>query len=154
MLNVLKGKFKPRKGLVPRQDDNGHESLSNKPMAIPVGFKRPETLAEQVARLVRHERLITDAGYETWEEANDFDVDDTDPMSPHEMIYDPVLERMVAPSEFERNKDHYREAYRKKYADKELPEFIEEVPKARRTLLRKPKKEEPPASSDDNQATS
>lgn len=48
-------------------------------MAIPVGHKRPETIAEQVARLVKHSefaRQVNAAGLETFEEADNFDIPD------------------------------------------------------------------------------
>lgn len=61
---------------------------------LPLGFKKPESLAEQVRRLVRSEHIkmaAQAAGVETWEEADDFDVgDDYDPRSPFEEIFDPT----------------------------------------------------------------
>lgn len=55
------------------------EKVDPTPVAIPVGFHRPPTLAEQVARLVKSERWnyeMARQGHETFEEANDFDIDD------------------------------------------------------------------------------
>lgn len=74
-------------------DKNGfYELLDPTPMAIPVGYKQPETLADQIRRMVRSERLAQEveaAGFETWEEADDFDVDDDfDPTSPYEQNFD------------------------------------------------------------------
>lgn len=64
------------------------EKVDSKPMALPVNYKRPPTLAEQVARLVRSEQLkqaAQNAGNETFEESDDFDIgDDFDPSSPYE----------------------------------------------------------------------
>lgn len=60
------------KGLIPNTDK----------VAIPVGYKRPETLAEQVARLVRTSefaRQVQAQGLETFEESDDFDVVDDFP---------------------------------------------------------------------------
>lgn len=78
---------------MPKLDKNGHEIVDPKPMALPVGFKRPETLAEQVARLVRSQHLadaVAAAGYETFEEADDFDIPDDpiDPSTPYEHDFD------------------------------------------------------------------
>lgn len=74
-------------------NDKGQEVLDSKPMAIPVHLKRPETLAEQIRRMVRSEALSSAAaraGAETFEEAEDFDVDDDfDPSSPWEIDFDP-----------------------------------------------------------------
>jgi len=93
ILTALRGKFKPIIGKNPRLDNNGHEILSDKPMAIPVGFRRPPTLAEQVARLVRTERFkesLEHEDLETFEEADDFDIPDDplDPTTPYEADYD------------------------------------------------------------------
>lgn len=93
-------------------DENGWEIPDPNPVAIPAGFKRPETLAEQVQRLVRTSisRQAEAEGYETWEEANDFDVDDDfDPTTPYEEFFDPALGRAVTADEFRQHADRYRE---------------------------------------------
>lgn len=150
MLNALMGKFKPRKAKSDRLNENGHEIVDSRPMVIPAGMKRPETLHEQVARLVRTEQwnqMLEEKGFETFDEANDFDddFDDPEPFSAHEMIYDPVLERHVAPSDFEKNKDKYLDAYRQAYKDAPVPDFIAEEPKKRGATPPKAKKPQPPA---------
>lgn len=97
-----------------RQDEDGKEIVDAKPVAIPAGFRRPETLAEQVRRLVRMEQM-EDTGEETWEDANDFDVDDDfDPRSPWETIYDEALGREVTPAEFHSKWPEIREEMQKK----------------------------------------
>lgn len=81
-------------------NERGHEVLDSTPLRLPIGFKRPETLAEQVQRLVRtHLSQVAEAeGYETFEEADDFDIPEDDHMvpSPYEMEFDPVLGREVS----------------------------------------------------------
>lgn len=77
---------------------NGEEIMDDSRPEMPLGFKRPETLAEQVRRLVRSS--ISDAarhaGAETFEEADDFDVgDDYDPQSPYEETFDPEQYRTI-----------------------------------------------------------
>jgi len=65
-------------------DDQGREVLDTTPLSLPVGFKRPETLAEQVARLVRRQHYLNSLeiiGEESFEEAEDFDISD-DPVDP------------------------------------------------------------------------
>lgn len=61
-------------------------------MAPPVGYKPAPSLADQIREMVRSERLAreaAEAGYETFEEADDFDVgDDFDPSSPWEIPAD------------------------------------------------------------------
>ena len=100
-----------------RLDKNGHETLSNEPMAIPAGFKIPETLAEQVQRLVRSSTIqheAAQAGFETFEEADDFDVgDDFDPSTPYELTFDPILQKDISPDDFIRNNQQYKKQYEK-----------------------------------------
>lgn len=59
-------------------DENGHEVLDNSPVAIPLRFTRVQSEFERVAHLVRLQMsvLADDQGYETFDEANDFDVGD------------------------------------------------------------------------------
>ena len=62
-------------------DDDGHEKLSDVPKEIPLGFQRPETMEDIVKRLMRADYARMQyqkdmSGYETPEEADDFDVDD------------------------------------------------------------------------------
>lgn len=92
---------------MPGLDEKGHEIPDSTPMALPVGFKRPESLQDQIRRLIRSERLAMEAsslGRETFEEADDFDVgDDYDPTSPYEEVFEPreapeVLEKLARPS--------------------------------------------------------
>lgn len=95
----------------------GVENTDPTPLRLPLGFKRPETLAEQVQRLVRTHisRTAEDQGFESFEESEDFDVDDDlgDPTTPYEVVFDPVLRREVSPAEFDRNRDAYREEYQR-----------------------------------------
>lgn len=60
---------------------DGRELPSSRPVEIPVGMQRPETLAEMVQRLVRQHvsKVAAAEAYETFEEANDFDVPDDSP---------------------------------------------------------------------------
>lgn len=72
-----------------RYNERGEELPDPTPLELPVGFTRPPTLDELVARLVvdpAMQRELKDAGFETEEEANDFDVPDEmpDPTSPYQ----------------------------------------------------------------------
>lgn len=98
---------------MPRDPNTWYEKPDPNPMQIPAGFRRPPTLAEQVARLVRSERFMQearDAGFETFEEAEDFDIDDdpVDPSTPYEPFFDPALGREVTPADIldERKRAH------------------------------------------------
>lgn len=75
-------------------DENGHEVVSNVPEAPPLGWKRQPTMVDHIREMVRSERLrqeAAEAGAETFEEAEDFEVgDDLDPASPYEAEFEPV----------------------------------------------------------------
>lgn len=104
-------------------DENGHEIPDQTRLTLPLNFKRPETLAEQVQRLVRTHvsAEAAQAGAESFEEAEDFDVgDDIDPTSPYEEHFDPVLGKGITADEFRQNEKVYRERYlaaQKAYTD-------------------------------------
>jgi len=112
-----------------RLDDNGHEIPDPTPLSLPLGFKKPEILAETVARLVRSEisRQAQLQGFETFEEAEDFDVgDDFEPGAPYETYFDPVLNRDISPHEFHNNPERYK----KEYLDRLNAEFEQKDKKA------------------------
>lgn len=74
-------------------DKDGREILSPVPLAPPVGYRPEPSIFDRVRSLVRSEHLRLAAqsgGYETFEEADDFAVDDDyDPRSPYEVNFDP-----------------------------------------------------------------
>lgn len=99
---------------------DGHEVPDPKPLAMPAGFKRPETLAEQVQRLVRTQMsaLAAAEGRETFEESEDFDVEeDVLPNTPFEEVFDPVLGKGITPAEFQQYQEQYRAEYQKRFQD-------------------------------------
>lgn len=66
-----------------------------RPVAPPIGYVPEMSLAERIRAMVRSEHLryaAMQGGMETFEEADDFDVDDDfDPSSPYEMFFDPPV---------------------------------------------------------------
>lgn len=97
-------------------DEKGREIPNPNPLEIPAGFKRPDTLAEQVRRLVKSSLLAEqaqDQGFETFEESEDFEIDDDmfDPSSPYEEVFDPVLGRGITLDEFRRNDKEYEKRF-------------------------------------------
>jgi len=96
-------------------DSNGHEVLDPKPMALPVGYKTPEPIQSMIARLVRGElsRRASASGFETFEEAENFNVPDDmpDPTTPYEENFDPITPFVAA-----------REAELRHGAVKDIPE--------------------------------
>ena len=74
-----------------RLNEHGHEILDPQPVARPLNWNAPEPLESMIRRYIRTElsRHAADEGHETFEEADDFDVDDDfDPTSPWELNYD------------------------------------------------------------------
>lgn len=67
------------------------EIADNTPVEMPVGFKQPISLQERIKHLVRAEvsHVAASKGFETWDEANDFEAEDEiEPSSPHELVDD------------------------------------------------------------------
>lgn len=84
-----------RKGLNP----DGTPILDPVPLAPPIGYKRHPSMVEIVRDMVKSERLAQaarDAGAETLEEAEDFDIDDEYRLeSPWENDFDPPLVELI-----------------------------------------------------------
>lgn len=73
-------------------DPRGREMPSPLSIAPPIGYKRTPSLSDQIRQIVISEKLAQEArtqGYESFEEADDFDVPDEDvPVSAFEMEED------------------------------------------------------------------
>jgi len=64
-----------------------HEEIPDKtPIALPLNYSAPEPLEQMIARLIRQQSALAPArGQETFEESDDFDVeDDHELKSPHQ----------------------------------------------------------------------
>lgn len=114
----MREKIDPHTGeVVKLQDEHGWEIPDPTPLRLPTGFKKPETLADQVRRLVRSAQFQMDldkAGLETFDEADDFEVDDDfDPSTPYETFFDPVLGKDITPMEFKQHEETYKKRYLK-----------------------------------------
>lgn len=95
-------------------NSKGQEIIDETLPAMPAGFKRPETLAEQVQRMVRTtvSQEAVNAGRESFEDSEDFDVDDEiDPTSQYETHFDPVLGQEISAEEFKRSQGVYKSRY-------------------------------------------
>lgn len=82
-------------------NERGEEILDDTPVALPVGFKRPQSLQERMRYLLRAEFLKRDLeahGVETFEEADDFSVDEQDPLegTPYEDQFEPDIPGIAA----------------------------------------------------------
>lgn len=72
-----------------KYDIRGREIPDDTPVEMPIGYKRPPSLVEVIQRLIKTEvsRQAVEDGEESFEEADDFDCGDDDPLpaSMHEL---------------------------------------------------------------------
>lgn len=61
-------------------DELGREVPDDTPLELPFGVRRPESLTEMIQRMIRTDvsRVAEAGGAETFDEANDFEMDDDD----------------------------------------------------------------------------
>lgn len=82
-------------------NERGEEILHDAPLALPVGFKRPQSLQERMKYLLRNElvqRELDAHGVESFDEADDFNVDEPDPLdgTPYEDCFEPEIPGIAA----------------------------------------------------------
>lgn len=82
-------------------DNDGKLIPDPVPIAPPIGYKKAPSMVEIVRDMVKGERLAQaarEAGAETFEEAEDFDVPDDPPdlRSPFENTFDPPISELLA----------------------------------------------------------
>lgn len=137
-------------------DEKGHEIPDPNPVAMPAGFKHPESLQNQIQRLVRGQisEAADAAGFETFEDAEDFDVDDEiDVDSPYEMEFDPTLGRDISPQMIRDDPERYRTDFvRNALNDEESETLVQRVknkwrPNAKKPAEPAPEPEKPVAST-------
>lgn len=70
----------------------GQEVPDPVPVAPPVGYQRQPTMVELIRDMIKRQasELAAEKGHETFEEAEDFDVEDVDPSSPYEEFFEPT----------------------------------------------------------------
>lgn len=94
---------------VPTHDEQGRELPDPVPLAPPVGWHAQPSMFETMRAMIRSEALreLAEAqGDETFEEAQDFEVDDDDfPQSPHEGDFQPLEDLQ------ERRQNNYRRRF-------------------------------------------
>ena len=98
-------------------NEKGEEVLDSRPMEVPLGFQRPETLQETMRRLIRDEDIqgeLRSQGIETFDESEDFDCgdEDNDPFlrdTPYELEFDPGLGKEIYKAEKVQLDRHRRE---------------------------------------------
>lgn len=111
VIDKLRETFRPRHRLTVEEyaakllargyNPDGSQYLDPTPIAPPIGYKKQPSMVEIVRDMVRSERLAAaarESGHETFEESEDFDVDD-DPdygRTPFTSDFDPPLEVLLA----------------------------------------------------------
>lgn len=80
--------------------EDGHAIMDSVPLAPPIGYKEQPSMIELVRNMIRGERLRQEAmqaGFETMEEADDFDIeDDPEPLySGYENDLDPPMSELM-----------------------------------------------------------
>lgn len=81
-------------------NETGGELLDSTPMAPPIGFTRQPSMFDIMRKMIADREIeLAQQGYETPEEADDFDVgEDFDPSSPYEHDFDPPAPSPKVPS--------------------------------------------------------
>lgn len=81
----------------------GRVILDATPVEVPTRLKMPASRAEQIREFIRHELSLQAAaqGHETFEEADDFSIDETEPLTPYELMMldgeiQPLVEKILA----------------------------------------------------------
>lgn len=92
MSTVKKVVERAKRAFCGKYDENGCEIMDKTKIALKPGFHHPPSLQDQIARIVRHEisQRAQAQGLESFEEADDFDVDDEEMEmeSPYEQNFD------------------------------------------------------------------
>lgn len=93
-LAKVKEIFNPDGELIVRVAEGEPDFFDPTPVAPPIGWHKQPSMHDIIAAQVRQallDREVEAQGMETWEEADDFDVDDDPfPQSPHEGDFDPI----------------------------------------------------------------
>lgn len=72
---------------------DGSEIPDSTPVELPIGFERPESIQESIRRMILDPALRAELqanDIETFDEADDFEIEDDFPQSPHEETFDPM----------------------------------------------------------------
>lgn len=108
-----------RRHRFPTMTKLGYSRLDPTPIAPPLGYKKQPSLVEQIRHMVKSEALAAAAaaaGAETFEESEDFEVDDElgviDPHSPWENDFDPPAKEIAKAVGDHRREEAARKAYK------------------------------------------
>lgn len=134
-----------------RLTPTGAEIPDPVPIAPPLGYKKQPSIFEHMRQLIQNERIRQDLisqGVETFEESDDFDVDDDyDPTSPWENEFEPPLQPLLEAAREIQDAPKKGSKRSSAAADDESPEGAEPRPKAA-TAKPKPGKTPPDDQED------
>lgn len=74
-------------------NERGEEVPDSRPTQLAIDFKAPAPLNDRIDQLVHNalmQRDLDAAGMETFAEADDFETEDFDPLTPYEDAFDPL----------------------------------------------------------------
>lgn len=121
-------------------DEHGREVLDTTPIAVPLRVRPAAGLRDQIREILRSEKLAEDldaTGVETFEESEDFDIEDDDfhdPHSPFELEFEPDgPEEDINPDALEALKQVVRDALKEEEKPPEDPP--EKEPEKDRVLI-------------------
>lgn len=99
-------------------DQAGRELPDPRPLEVPAGYKKPESLTEKIRRMVRTDvsEWASQRGAETFEEANDFEIEEDDALEhpTHHELHEEVVNEQLRVIEEKKRDDHRRRAVRAK----------------------------------------
>jgi len=83
---------------------DGKEYPDPVPLEPPIGYNAPPDLMTMIRTMIRQEKFnqtLADHDYETFDEADDFDIDDDplDALTPYEKVFEPPRAASVAPQD-------------------------------------------------------
>lgn len=122
-------------------DNYNREIPDPVPMEPPIGYVPTPPLVDMIRSMIQSEKLKAEAlaaGYESFDEADDFDVDDDEPSSPYEDQGNPRVpmsdeEVEVARTKLREDIEAFEKAYPSKKAEK---------PEEKKSTSKKPQKAE------------
>lgn len=98
-----------------KYNEKGQEIPDPTPVVMPLGYERPESLSDVVARMVRIHisKQAHEMGLETFEEADDFSMDGDDEVLPSQYEMKGMEEERPSPARIKEAKDASRRKGRK-----------------------------------------
>lgn len=137
-------------------NERGEEILDPTPIALPVGFTRPRSLQDTMKKLVQDELIRRDLQaheIETFEEADDFDVEEQDPLesTPYEDCFEPAIPGLAAREQEIRAGAVQDRTPEQKQKARELAKKADEALKAKFALRNKQKQAKKQSDSDDEE---